>query len=41
MVNESNKELSLTYGTRKTTVYKYQKVDKNTLVLYAGVDRIS
>ncbi len=39
MVNESNKELSLTYGTRKTTVYKYQKVDKNTLVLIEYRDK--
>ena len=38
-VNENNNEFSLTYGTRTTTVYKYQKVDENTLVLIEYRDK--
>ncbi|MDH2208436.1 MULTISPECIES: hypothetical protein [Empedobacter] len=39
MVNESNNEFSLTNGTRITTVYKYQKVDENTLELIEYRDK--
>jgi len=39
MVNKRNNEFSLTNGTRITTVYKYQKVDENTLVLIEYRDK--
>lgn len=38
-INESTNEFSLTYGTRTTTSYKYQKVDENTLVLIEYRDK--
>ncbi|WP_282628331.1 lipocalin-like domain-containing protein [Empedobacter sedimenti] len=38
-INESNNEFNLTYGTRTTTSYKYQKVDDNTLVLIEYRDK--